>query len=77
MCCPEVIKTSLRGYYGLQRAVGNEEAVKEIKENAKNFFKDFYQAIDKEMFIAMCETYKKDIPESYYPTFFEIVNLFQ
>lgn len=70
---PEVIKFSLRGYYALQEAVGNDEAVKEIKKNAKEFFKDFYQPIDKAVFIAMCKTYKKDIPESYYPTFFEKV----
>jgi hypothetical protein len=70
---PEVIRFALRNYYGLQRSIGNAEAVEEIKTNAKDFYKDFFLPIDKEMFVAMCETYKKDIPESYYPSFFEMV----
>ena len=71
---PEVIKFSLKNFYGLQRATENEEALKEIKKEAKDFFKDFYLPIDKAVFIAMCETFKKDIPEYYYPTFFEKVD---
>ncbi len=71
---PEVIKTSLRGYYGLQRAAGQEEAMKEFKEKGKEFFKDFHQPIDKEIFVAMCNTYKKDIKPAYYPTFFQLVD---
>ncbi|NPA68729.1 MAG: S46 family peptidase [Chlorobi bacterium] len=70
---PEIIKTSLRGYYGIQRAGENKEALSEIKENQKEFFKDFYMPIDKQLFTAMCETYEKDIPEKYYPSFFETV----
>ena len=34
------------------------------------FFKDFYQPIDKQIFISMCETFNKDIPEKYHPSFF-------
>ncbi|MCF6367115.1 MAG: S46 family peptidase [Bacteroidales bacterium] len=71
---PECIKAGLRGYYGLQRAAGNEEAMKEFKEKGKDFFKDYYQPIDKEMFIAMCETYKEDINPNYYPSFFKLVD---
>jgi len=71
---PEVIKTALRGYYGIKRAAGNEEATNKLKEKAKEFFKDFYQPIDKTVFVAMCKTYKEDIPEDYYPTFFKDVN---
>ncbi len=70
---PEFIKTALRGYYGLQKAVGNEDAMKEFKEKSKKFFKDYYQPIDKAIFIAMCNAYKEDIQESDYPTFFETV----
>jgi hypothetical protein len=70
---PEVIRFSLRNYYGLQRAMGNKEAVEEIKKDAADFYKDFYLPIDKDIFIAMCETYKKDIPADYHPTFFDTV----
>lgn len=70
---PEVIKSALRGYYGLKRAAGNEEAMTELKEKGKEFFKDYYLPIDKKMFIAMCKTYKEDIPADYYPTFFKDV----
>ena len=71
---PEVIKFSLRGYYGLKRAAGNEEAMNEIKEKGKEFFKDYYLPIDKNIFVAMCKTYKEDIPEDYYPSFFNDVD---
>ncbi len=71
---PEIIKTSLRGFYGIQQAGDKEDALKEIKENQKDFFKDFYMPIDKQLFVAMCKTYKEDIPEKYYPSFFEDVN---
>ncbi len=71
---PEAILTSLRGFYGLQRTAGNEEAIKEFKEGKKEFFKDYYQPIDKEMFVAMCNTYKADIKPSYYPDFFQLVD---
>ena len=67
---PEIIKTSLRGFYGIQRAGDKEDALKEIKDNQKKFFKDFYQPIDKQIFISMCETFNKDIPEKYHPSFF-------
>ncbi len=70
---PEVIKFSFRGYSGLKRAAGNEEAIKELKEKGKEFFKDYYLPIDKKMFIAMCTTYKEDIPADYYPSFFKEV----
>ncbi len=70
---PEIIKTSLRGFYGIQRAGEDKEKLAEIKKAQKEFFKDFYMPIDKQVFIAMCKTYKKDIPEKYYPSFFEDV----
>jgi len=70
---PEIIKTSLRGFYGIQRAGDKEDALKEIKTNQKEFFKDFYQPIDKQLFISMCETFNNDIPEKYHPSFFETV----
>ncbi len=71
---PEIIKTSLRSFYGIQRAGDKQEALNEIKKNQKEFFKDFYLPIDKQIFIAMCDTYKKDIPEKYYPSFFADVD---
>jgi hypothetical protein len=70
---PEVMRFSLRTYYSMKRSLGTEEGAEEIKETGEDFFKDFYLPIDKEMFSAMCETYKKDIGESYHPTFFETV----
>ncbi len=72
---PEVIKFTLRNYYGLQRSIGNNEAVNEIKKETDEFFKDFYLPIDKKIFVAMCETYKTDLPEEFYPSFFEEVKL--
>jgi hypothetical protein len=71
---PEIIKASLRGFYGLQKTVGNEEAIKEFREGGKVFFKDFYKPIDKDIFIAMCNTYKNDIKPEYYPSFFALVD---
>ncbi len=71
---PEIIKTSLRGFYGIQQAGDKKDALKEIKENQKDFFKDFYMPIDKQLFVAMCKTFKEDIPEKYYPSFFEDVD---
>ena len=71
---PEIILFSLRSYYGLQRAFGNEEALKEIKEKAKDFFKDYYQPIDKKIFVAMCNVYKENIPADFYPSFFKDID---
>jgi hypothetical protein len=70
---PEVIRFSLRTYYAMQRSLGTDEGKEEIKKTGEDFFKDFYKPIDKEMFVAMCETYKEDIGESFHPTFFETV----
>ncbi len=70
---PEIIKTSLRGFFSIQRAGDKKDALKEIKDNQKKFFKNFYQPIDKQIFISMCETFNKDIPEKYHPSFFEDV----
>lgn len=70
---PEFIKFALRGYYGLQKAVGNEDAMKSFKEKGKDFFKDYYQPIDKDVFVAMCKAYNEDVKESDHPTFFEKV----
>ena len=51
----------------------DEDLKKELEETAKEFFKDYYQPIDKKMFIAMMKMYKMDLDENFYPAFFETI----
>lgn len=51
----------------------NEETRASLEETAKDFFKDYYQTIDKKLFTAMMSKYKKDMDESFHPAFFSVV----
>ncbi|MBN1251963.1 MAG: S46 family peptidase [Bacteroidales bacterium] len=51
-----------------------DEYSKKLKESAQDFFKNYDSNIDKEVFVALMEMYKKDVPKEYYPTFFETVD---
>ncbi|PID88153.1 MAG: serine protease [Bacteroidia bacterium] len=70
---PEIIKFALRNFYALPKAIEDNEKMEDIKKRAKEYFKDYYLPVDKEIFIAMCQTYQKDIPQEFYPEFFNEV----
>ena len=70
----EAIKFSLNNSRGLGEAVGNKELMDELKKEADDFFKNYYQPIDINIFVTMMNTYKKDIDKEFYPEFFTEVD---
>ncbi|MEA2043247.1 MAG: S46 family peptidase [Bacteroidota bacterium] len=71
----EFTRFSLTSSRALQRymAINSEESMTELKKNGKDFFKDYYQPIDKKKFVAMMKAYKNDIDEKFHPSFFNTV----
>ena len=43
------------------------KADQDISETAANFFKDYYEPIDRETFVAMMEAFEKGVPEGFLP----------
>jgi hypothetical protein len=72
---PEVFKFSLNNSKSLQDAVSsNDQAVIDaLKLKVNDFFRDYYQPIDKAIFVRMMKTYKADLAPEFYPAFFETV----
>ncbi|RLD62631.1 MAG: serine protease [Bacteroidetes bacterium] len=57
---------------------GNKEYIeidaKELKSSLTKFFKDYNPDIDKELFVALFDLYRKKVDSEYHPAFFETVN---
>ncbi len=51
-----------------------QDMVKEIKENAKDHWKDYNAPTDKKILAAMLEMYYNDVPEKYHLPIFEQIN---
>ena len=75
----ELFKVSLpfrRLQYALES--GNLEAIdgtiKEDSESMKDFFKDYNQQVDKELFVALMSLYKEKMAKEYWPSFFETID---
>ncbi len=72
---PEVIRFSWTSFRELSEYTSSKspDLKKTLEGKKAEFFKDFYQPIDKETFVAMMKTYQTDIPAEFHPSFFEIV----
>ncbi len=71
----EVTKFSLNASQMLNTYIQNKDKKlkKDLIETADEFFKDYYEPVDKQMFVKMMEVYKKDLDKEFYPAFFKIV----
>ncbi len=75
---PEIVGFSLR-FRRLASMLGkvDEETIKAetdgLKENIKDYFKDYDAKIDKEVFVKLMTLYKANVDKEYYPAFFETV----
>jgi len=76
---PEIFMSSYRlsRFYAILQQ-GNQEKIdefaKKLKDAAEDFFKDYDVNIDKEVFVALMNIYKKDVPKEYHPEFFATVD---
>lgn len=70
----ESLRFARTNAFAIAGAKGDEKAMGKLKEKAKGHFKDYNEEIDKAIFVAMMETYKKDIDKEFYPSFFKEVD---
>jgi len=67
------------GLRRLQGALGSgnkeqiDETIKGLKERMVDFFKDYNQQVDKELFVALVEHYKEKVPKGFLPTFYQTI----
>ncbi len=71
---PEVIRSAWRESQDIAEALNDKDKAAELKEKKKEFFKDYDQSIDKDIFVAMMKVYKEDIDPAFYPDFFKAVD---
>ncbi len=72
----ESVKFALNNSRALKGAIQKDDkaALEEIRKSGDDFFKDYYQPIDKGIFVIMMKTYKEDLDKTYYPEFFATVD---
>ena len=75
---PEVLLFAYRTYDILDKLQNNDEeglqeVIKNHRERGKDFFKDYHQPLDKEIFVALLNIYREEVGDKYSPTVFETI----
>jgi Peptidase S46. len=66
----EVVGAASRYATGLLKAVEAKEDLSKIKEATDDFYKDYNEALDKKVAVAMFTLYKKDVPAKFQPALY-------
>ncbi|WP_320054663.1 S46 family peptidase [uncultured Acetobacteroides sp.] len=66
----EAIGAASRYAAGLLKAIEAKEDLSKIKESTNDFYKDYNEALDKKVAVAMFTLYKKDVPAKFLPTLY-------
>lgn len=76
---PEVVSAGLK-YRRLQAMLptGKKEqidaAVEDLKKDLEDFFKNYNQQVDKEIFVAMLNLYRQKVKKEYLPDFYQMID---
>ncbi|TCN61687.1 S46 family peptidase [Acetobacteroides hydrogenigenes] len=66
----EVVGAASRYASALIKSIESKEDLTKIKESTNDFYKDYNEALDKKVAVAMFALYKKDVPAKYLPSLY-------